>query len=90
MDPWSRRFHTLQSNYSHAPQLLGPHFKAWKPQTTATEPVHLESVLLHKRNHPNEKAMHHNEEKPPMTTTRESPCAAVKTQAAKIHIHTYI
>ena len=77
------RFHMRRATTPRHSQLLNPHFEAQKPQVTTTEPVHLESVLLHKRNHRNEKATHHDEEKPPLTTTRESLCVAVKTQGSQ-------
>ena len=52
--------------------------KACMPQQL--KPMHLESVLGNKGSHCNEKPVHCNEEKPPLTTTRESPGAATKTQ----------
>ena len=36
--------------------------------------------MCHKRNHHNEKPMDHNEQRPPLASTRESPHAAMKTQ----------
>ena len=42
--------------------------------------VCLEPMLHNKRSHPNEKPAHCNKEQPPLTATRESPCAATKTQ----------
>ena len=53
-------------------QLLSPH-------AAATEALTLAS-LLHKRRYCNEKPRNHNKEQPPLTATRESPCAAKKTQ----------
>ena len=38
------------------------------------KPPHLQSLLCNGRSH-------HNEEQPPLTTTRECPCAATKTQS---------
>ena len=40
----------------------------------------LEPVLHNKRRHRNEKPVHRNGEKPPLTTTRESLHTAVETQ----------
>ena len=37
-------------------------------------------MLCNKRSHHNEKLEHHNEEEPLLTTTRETPCKATKTQ----------
>ena len=43
----------------------------------------LESVLCNMRKHCNEKPEHLNEEQPLLNETRESPCKARKTRAAK-------
>ena len=43
------------------------------------KPECLESVLHHqKKSHDNEKPTHHNEEQPPLTSTRESLCKSIK------------
>ena len=63
---------------------LGPTcctYWAWAPQLL--KPTCLESVLHNKGSHRNEKPAHHNEEKPPLTTSRESPHAATKTQCSQ-------
>ena len=57
----------------HAAERLGP----W---ATTTEPAHLEPVLRNKRGHDSERPAHRNEEWPPLTATRESPCTETKTQ----------
>ena len=60
----------VRHNYwAHVPQLL--------------KTAHLEPVLRNKRSHFNEKPAHHNEEQPPLAATRESPCAATKTQCSQ-------
>ena len=65
-NPWSGRI-------PHAEEQLSSY-------TTATEPSCLESLLCSKRSHCNEKHSHCNEEQPPLATTKESPCIAMKTQ----------
>ena len=52
----------------------------WARMPQLLKPAHLEPVLRNKRSHCNEKPAHHNEEQPPLATTRESPRAATKTQ----------
>ena len=52
----------------------------WAHVLQLLKPVSLESELRNKRSYCNEKPAHHNEEKPSLTTTRESPRAATKTQ----------
>ena len=47
------------------------------------KPACLEPVVCNKRCHCNEKPAHCNEEQPPLTTTRESPRAATKTQCSQ-------
>ena len=54
---------------AHVPQLL--------------KPTHLEPMLCNKRSHRNEKPVHRKEEKLPLAATRESPCAATKTQCSQ-------
>ena len=56
-------------------------YGAWVPQLL--KPTCLESMLHNKRSHCNEKPMHHNEEYPLLATTRESSCAATKTQCSQ-------
>ena len=64
---WACALESVSYNYwAHEPQLL--------------KPTCLEPVLHNKRSHRNEKPVHRNEEKPPLTATRESPRAATKTQ----------
>ena len=64
---WACTLEPASRNYwAHVPQLL--------------KPAHLEPVLCNKRSHCNEKPMHRNEEQPPLTSIRESPGAAMKTQ----------
>ena len=47
---------------------------------TTTEPARLEPVLRNKRGHDSERPAHHDEEWPPLATTRESPRTEMKTQ----------
>ena len=47
------------------------------------EPTCLEPVLRYKRSHRSEKPAHRNEEQPPLVASRESPCAATKTQRSQ-------
>ena len=76
------------------PANAGHGFKPWSgkiphaaeqlsPCATTTEPARLEPVLHNKRSHCNEKPAHHNEGQPPLTATRESPHAAMKTQCSQ-------
>ena len=55
----------------------------WAQVPQLLKPRHLEPVLRNKRSQRNEKSAHRNEEELLLTTTRESPCAATKTNAAK-------
>ena len=71
---WACALEPVSHNYwAHKPQLL--------------KLVRLEPVLHNKRSHCNEKPVHHNEEQPPLTTTRESPHAATKTQRSQEYIN---
>ena len=64
---WACTLEPTSHNYwTHAPQLL--------------KPPCLEPVLRKERSHQNEEPSHRNEEQPPLAATRESPCAATKTQ----------
>ena len=74
--PGPGKSHMPQSNKAHEPQLLIAHSRPHEPQLLSP----LESMLCNKRSHHNEKSMHRNKEKPPFTTTGESPLAATKTQ----------
>ena len=65
-EPWSGKI-------PHATEQLGP----W---ATTTEPVRLELVLRNKRGHDSDRPVHHDEEWPPLSTTRESPSTEMKTQ----------
>ena len=86
---WSPRATTTEA---HVPQLLKPAcHNYWSPCATITEarvpqllkPARLEPVLRNKRSHRNEKPTRRNEEKPPLTATRESLHAATKTQCSQ-------
>ena len=55
----------------------------WAHVLQLLKPVRLQPVLHNKRSHHNKKPAHHNEEQPPLATTRESPCAATKTQCSQ-------
>ena len=65
-EPWSGKI-------PRAVEQLGP----W---ATITEPARLERVLRNKRGRDNERPAHRDEDWPPLTTTRESPCTETKTQ----------
>ena len=52
----------------------------WGRVPQLLKPMLLDPVLHNKRSHRSEKPVHHNEEYPLLTTTRESPRAATKTQ----------
>ena len=73
-EPWSGKI-------PHAAEQLGP----W---ATTTEPARLEPVLRNKRGRDSESPAHHDEEWPPLATTRESPCTEMKTQHS--HKNKYI
>ena len=60
---WELRSHVLQGNQARVPRLLSP--------------CALDPVLHDKRNHCNEKPMHHHEE--PLTLTTENPHTATKS-----------
>ena len=67
---WACALEPTSHNYwAHAPQLL--------------KPARLEPVLRNKRGHRNEKPAHRNKEQPLLAATRESPCAATKTQCSQ-------
>ena len=80
-EPWSRKIPHAVEQLSHTPQLLSLRSRARKPQLR--KPVSLQPMLCNKRSHSNEKPAHHKEEYPPLTTTRESPHAARKTQCSQ-------
>ena len=65
-EPWSGKI-------PHAAEQLGP----W---ATAAEPARLEPVLRNKRGHDSERPAHRDEERPPLSATRESPRTEMKTQ----------
>ena len=71
---WACALEPASHNYwAHVPQLL--------------KPMHREPVLHNKRSHCNEKPTHRSEEWPPLAATRESPCAAMKTQRSQNKIN---
>ena len=53
------------------------------PCTTTTELMRLKPVRHNRRSHRSEKPTHLNEEKPSLTTARESRRAATKTQCSR-------
>ena len=59
----------------------------WAQVPQLLKHARLEPVLRNKRSHHNEKPVHHNEEQPLLAATRESPCAATKTQHGHTHTH---
>ena len=65
-EPWSGKI-------PHAAEQLSP----W---ATTTEPARLEPVPRNKRGRDSERPAHHDEEWPPLATTRESPRTDMKTQ----------
>ena len=67
------RFKPWSGKIPHAAEQLGP----W---ATTTEPARLEPVLCNKRGHDSERPAHHDEEWPPLATTRESPRTETKIQ----------
>ena len=58
--------HMPRSNWIREPQLLSS--------------ARLEPVLHNNRGHDRERSAHHDEERPPLAATRESPCIETKTQ----------
>ena len=75
------------------PQLLSPHHNYWSLRPLEPmhhnywaqvlqllKPAHLEPVFHNKRSHHSEKPSHSKEEQPPLTATRESLHAAMKSQ----------
>ena len=67
---WACALEPASHNYwARGPQLL--------------KPACLEPVLRHKRSYHNKKPVYHNEEYPLLAVTRESPCAATKTQCSQ-------
>ena len=52
----------------------------WTYVLQLLEPMHLEPVIPDERSHCNEKSVPCNEEQPSLAATRESQCAAMKTQ----------
>ena len=83
--PWWR------SGWESACQCRGHGFEPWPgkiphaveqlgPWATTTEPARLEPVLRNKRGRDGERPVHHDEEWPPLATTRESPRTETKTQ----------
>ena len=79
------------SGWESACQCRGHGFEPWSGKipcaaeqlgqwATTTEPARLEPVLHNKRGHDSERPMHHDEEWPPLATTRESPHTETKTQ----------
>ena len=92
---WAFTLEPTSHNYgAHASQLLKPArskglhaatteptcHNFWAHVLQLLKPTHLEPVLHSKRSHCNEKPVQHNEEQRPLTSTRESPCTATKTQ----------
>ena len=60
---------TSHNSWAYVPQLL--------------KPACLEPLLRNKGSHHNEKPVHRKEEQPPLAATKESPCAATKTQRSQ-------
>ena len=87
--PGLGRSHMPQGSYACIAQLLSPRSST---RVTTTETMHrnytnpraLEPVLCNKTSHPNVKSMHRNStEQPLLSSTREGPPAATKTQNSR-------
>ena len=74
--PGPRRSHMPCGKEAYV-KLLSLHPRVCEPQLLS--PHTLDSMLCSKNNHHNEKPRHLNQEYPPLATTRESPCIAMKT-----------
>ena len=79
--PWSAKIPRAAEQLGPCATTAGP--MLWSPRATTTEPARLEPVLCNNRSHRNKKPVHHNEEWPLLTTTRQSPRAATKTQCSQ-------
>ena len=53
------------------------------------KPAHLEPMLPNKRSHRNKKPAHHNEEQPPLASTREKPARSNEDQTQPIKNNYY-
>ena len=67
--------------WASAPEPTGCSYWAQVPRLL--KPAHLQPVLCNKRRRRSEKPTHHNQEKPPLATTRERPRKATKTQLSQ-------
>ena len=70
------RSHMPRSNYAHAPQLLGPHSRAWELQLL--KPMYLPACA------PQHEKTTHQTRVAPLAAARESLCRATKTQQGQI------
>ena len=75
LDPWSRKTAHAMKQQTRVPQLL-------RPSAATTEAHSPQSPFSAPRSHHSEKPMHHREQ-PMLAATRESPCAATKTQRSQ-------
>ena len=72
----------MHHNYWACALKLASH-NYWACMPQLLKPARLEPVLHNKRSDRNEKPAHRKEEQPPLAATRESPCAATKTQRSQ-------
>ena len=82
------RSHTLWSNYDHVTQLLSlcprtGESQLLSPCVTTTKACTPGFFCVLQKHNCYEKPMHHNEERPPPSETRESLCKATKTQGSQ-------
>ena len=74
--------HALRNSQSQAPHIppQSPRATTTEPVCLHTEPMHPEHALCNKRSHCKEEPRYCRKEQPPIATTTESLCRAVKTQ----------
>ena len=83
LSPCATTVEPTRCNY-WSPCALGPICRNyWARVLQLLKPVRLEPMLRNKRSCRSEKPAHHNQEWPLLTATRESQCAAMKTQCSK-------
>ena len=78
--PGPGRFHTLQSNWVRAPQLLSMYTIAWEPQLLSL--FALEPVLCKKRSHHYENPVHQNQRIVPTCSKQRKVHAATKAKCS--------
>ena len=80
LSPGPGRSHMPRSNQARAPQLLSLHSRAREPQLLSPSAATTEARVPRAHALQQEKPADRNEEQPLLPATRESPCAATKTQ----------